>query len=275
MVNPLSWLRPLFAKQTPPGQAGQLNGYFAVGAERISGVVRAPFMAKGGTVDVQFVLRGVLVARCTAAFVIDHNCYEFALPGGGWFKLADVLDDSLEVHAIAPNGATGTLQPHGQTGLRAIREHLTESEDVLLDLTFGRDGTAAPHLREGWGKPEAAAAWTVGAESVLQFDAPAERGNYVLGLTATPFFAPPDVPRQEADVLLNEVYVTSFTYLRGGEQYHEVRIDPDLMASSPVATVRLRHLYAARPSDLGKPDNRLIALRVARLRLTRRAGTAD
>jgi hypothetical protein len=273
MFNPLNWFKRNKYADLPVNMLeGRLRGQFMVKGGLVKGWVSTQLLAPKGNVEVKFVRRGKVVAQCTAELHKERKRFEFQTDVGPWYDEADLLDDGLIVWAFTKEGATGTLSPHGQTQLSAIRAHLTGNMETAIDLTFGRNGNVQPFLGAGWAQPEPMAHWTSGKESVITLDRPEAPGTYTLRVTAGGFVNPPDLPRQEAEVLVNGAYVSNFVLEMMGDQHLETRIAGDVMAAAPKTTILFRHLHAASPSDFGKPDKRLLAMRVRRLMLVRLDG---
>jgi hypothetical protein len=72
-------------------------------------------------------------------------------------------------------------------------------------LTFGIDGTAAPHLLSGWSAPEPGYTWALGPESTLRIPLLPGAGDLLLDITLRPFMIPPHRMAQRVGLLANGV----------------------------------------------------------------------
>jgi hypothetical protein len=162
-----------------------------------------------------------------------------------------------------------TLRAAHALSLRAVDGRLVRPPPrsaARTELTFGREGNAAPCLGAGWSGPEAGFTWSIGERSVLTLDVPAEAGNYWLEMQVRPYIAPPLLPRQRLDVAVAGTWVHSFFALPRGEV--GCAVPGSLLAGRKSVEVLLAHPDAASPLLVaGERDERRLGVAFYRLTL--------
>jgi hypothetical protein len=134
------------------------------------------------------------------------------------------------------------------------------------ELTFGREGNAGPCLGAGWSGPEAGFTWAVGERSVLTVDVPGEAAEYWLEMEVRPYIAPPLLPRQRLDVIVEGNWINSFFPLTLGEL--GCVVPGHLVGGRKVAEIVVGHPHAASPALIaGERDDRRLAAAFFRLTL--------
>lgn len=134
------------------------------------------------------------------------------------------------------------------------------------ELTFGREGNAAPYLGRGWSGPEAGYQWAIGERSLVTIDVPGEAEEYWLEMDVAPYVKPPLLPRQRLDVLIDGTLVHSFVALPRGEV--GCVVPGDLVTGRPAIEVVLDHPHAASPMLVaGGHDDRRLGVSFRRLAL--------
>lgn len=282
MLNPLKWFRsePAEAKASEPtlsGLDGRLRGYFSVTGKTITGWVSTEFIRPEGAMEVEFRRGKEVLARTTAHPKSNGDMWRFVFTTetGPWYKEEELLDDTLVVHVDNGKGATGILTLDGETQIELIRGYMNDPDDVELDLSFARGGNARAHMGEGWAKSDPNWTWTDGRDSVLTFPTPARPGTYAFRFAAGAFVLQPDVPRQDSEVYFGDEYLTNVVQTVGNFRYHDVRIPANLLVGTQSFSLRFHHLFAARPSDFGRPITRLQAFRFRQATLIRMRGAKD
>lgn len=134
------------------------------------------------------------------------------------------------------------------------------------ELTFGLEGNAAPALGHGWSGPEPGYAWSVGERSLVTLPLPAGAEEYWLEMDVIPFVAPPLLPRQRLDVIVEGVIIASFDPLPRGVV---TGVIPGALARGRNAVeIVLNHPDAASPMLVaGGADDRRLAVSFRRISL--------
>ena len=151
----------------------------------------------------------------------------------------------------------------------AIEQRLIRPDSNRMrrtDLVFGREGNAGSALGPGWSGPEAGYTWAIGERSTLRLETPGEADEYWLEMAVTPYVAPPLIPRQRLDILIDGNWVHSFAELPRGEV--GCVIPGHLVAGRPVVTITVGHPHAASPMLVqGHRDDRRLGAAFHRLAL--------
>ena len=137
-----------------------------------------------------------------------------------------------------------------------------------VELQFGATGNATPFQGEGWSAPETGFTWAINARSRLAIDLPVPAGNdWWLEMDVVPFVAPPLLPAQSLDIVVNGTTVHRFDPLPRGEV--SCRIPADAVANLPVIDLGLEHPRAASPRKMaGHRDDRRLGVAFRTLSLT-------
>jgi hypothetical protein len=133
---------------------------------------------------------------------------------------------------------------------------------LLYDLKEGSvpDGM----LVEGWSVPEAQGTWTDGECAVLKLPRSVSRESYRLRLVLRPFLAPPKLPAQGFNLIVNgqvvgRAQISQFAVV-------EVSVPWDVLGHLPYVTIALETQDCAKPRDLiGIRDERRLALNVEQI----------
>jgi hypothetical protein len=134
------------------------------------------------------------------------------------------------------------------------------------ELTFGRQGNAAPCLGAGWSGPEAGFTWAIGERSELTIDSPGEAAEYWLEFEVRPYLAPPLLPRQRLDVAVEGTWVHTVFALPRGEV--GCVVPGHLVAGRKAVEIVLGHPHAASPMLVaGHHDDRRLGVAFYRLTL--------
>ena len=136
----------------------------------------------------------------------------------------------------------------------------------FVEIVFGKDGNAGAFTDAGWADPEDGFTWAIGERSVLRIPPPREAPSFHLKIEVAPFVAPPALPAQTQEIIINGEPVAVFNPLRHG---HSIATIPGPLVNRPEGlTIAFSHPRAARPSDLGLgADDRALAVSFRRLRL--------
>ena len=70
-------------------------------------------------------------------------------------------------------------------------------------ISFGRAGDSQDYAREGWAKPEEGSCWLVGGKATLSLQLPPNSKPRLVRALVYPFLAPPLLPRQRLQLLVN------------------------------------------------------------------------
>ncbi|MFO1026673.1 MAG: hypothetical protein U1E70_15990 [Acetobacteraceae bacterium] len=133
-----------------------------------------------------------------------------------------------------------------------------------VDLSFGTDGNARPHLGIGWSGPEAGYQWAVGERSLITLPNLGPAEEYWLEMDVIPYVSPPLLPRQRLDVSVNGSFVKSFDPAPRGQLY--CTIPGNLIADGEAVKLLLDHPFAASPILVaGGRDDRRLAFSFSRL----------
>jgi hypothetical protein len=136
---------------------------------------------------------------------------------------------------------------------------------LVLAIDFGLSGNSAKYLGRGWSSPEQDFCWTVGSESHLQLPQLESSAEYVLEVSVDPLLLPSRVTQQRLTVLLNGAEVGS-TALTHGRRI-ALRLPAALILQHTEASLTFNHPDAARPSEVGIPDSRQLAICFRQLKL--------
>jgi hypothetical protein len=136
-----------------------------------------------------------------------------------------------------------------------------------LILSFGLNGTAAEHLREGWSRPEPGYTWTQGTRASLELPCLAAASDYRLTFTTHLVFAPKARPWQRVAISANGHPLARLVV--GGRGAFDVWLPKDVVeAPGRPITLQLELPDAGRPVDFGSPtDTRMLGLGFSELRL--------
>ena len=262
-----------FGSRTDPGVVGALTGYFDVRSDRIAGNVDASMFDMKLGLEIEVRRRGQVIASCVATRSPQGHSFVFSLPMANRFTTAELIDETVEVHARNGRGDAGILTLDGATQLELVRAHLGVPSVTVIDLDLTQGGNAIPYLGEGWSAAERDFTWTDGLQSTVTFDAPSGTGNYALRVTAGPFLHLPEVTRQVMQVLINDVWVGRITLTDSFVQFSEIKMDAAVLQTAPRVTLQFRHENATRPCDVGaNKDSRRLAFHVKRITLVRLTG---
>ena len=137
-----------------------------------------------------------------------------------------------------------------------------------VELQFGAAGNAAPFQGEGWSTPETGFTWAINDRSRLAIDLPVPAANdWWLEMDVVPFEAPPLLPAQSLDIVVNGTTVHRFDPLLRGEV--SCRIPAEAVANRPVIDLGLEHPRAASPRKVaGHQDDRRLGMAFRTLSLT-------
>jgi hypothetical protein len=164
-------------------------------------------------------------------------------------------------HWIWLRTQTGLPESHGRLVATATQR------PGRTELTFGKEGDAAPALGYGWSGPEAGYQWSVNQRSMLTIDIPGQADEYWLEMDVKPFIRPPLLPRQRLDVRINETLVHSFDPVPAMEI--GCVVPGHLLAGRDQIEIVLDHPQAASPMLVaGETDDRRLGIAFRRLALT-------
>jgi hypothetical protein len=138
---------------------------------------------------------------------------------------------------------------------------------ALQDIRFGRGGNDRNYLGAGWSADENGWRWMTGERSEVIFSHPPDGAPaYVLEMEYSVFVAPPELPAQRLIVKLGEIVVFKERLTHAG--HTGFVIDAAALGDGPVR-LSFEHPDAAAPARHGQGgDQRLLSVRVARMRLT-------
>jgi hypothetical protein len=136
-----------------------------------------------------------------------------------------------------------------------------------VDLIFGIEGNARPHLGFGWSGAEAGYQWSVGERSLITLPTLGPAGEYWLEMDVLPYVVPPLLLRQRLDILINGTFVHSFDPLPRAAV--GCVIPGHLIGEADVVKIMLDHPFAASPILVaGGRDDRRLAVAFTRLSMT-------
>jgi hypothetical protein len=148
-----------------------------------------------------------------------------------------------------------------------IRPAMPTSVEVLFGV-----GERTPLRTEyGWSSPEVGFTWAIDDRSLLSLAPLAAAPNYWLEIDAMPFIAPPALPAQRLEILVNGEFVQSFDPLPDG--ICGCIIPGRLIGGRDHIDILLAHPRAARPTDLDAgADLRRLAILFRKVTLAGMAG---
>jgi hypothetical protein len=148
----------------------------------------------------------------------------------------------------------------------ALWRGASEDAPSFAEIVFGRDGNAGAFMGAGWATPEDGFTWTIGERSLLHIPPLREAPSYHLRIDASPYIAPPALPAQRLEIVVNDEPIAIFDPLKHG--YSTASISGPLINRPGSVTIAFSHPRAARPCDrdLGG-DDRALAIAFRRLRL--------
>jgi len=133
-----------------------------------------------------------------------------------------------------------------------------------VDLIFGVEGNARPHLGHGWSGPEAGYQWSVGERSLITLPNLGTGADYWLEMEVLPYVMPPLLPRQRLDILVNGTFVQSFDPVPRAAI--GCVIPSRLITAGEPVKIMLDHPFAASPILVaGGRDDRRLAVSFTRL----------
>jgi hypothetical protein len=136
-----------------------------------------------------------------------------------------------------------------------------------IEILFGAGRRTAHGNEYGWSDPEDGFTWAIGDRSLLCLPPLAAAPNYWLEIDAMPFTAPPALPAQRLEILVNGEFVREFESFPDG--IHGCAIPGRLIRGRDHIDILLAHPHATRPIDLNAgPDIRRLAILFRRLTLT-------
>jgi hypothetical protein len=136
-----------------------------------------------------------------------------------------------------------------------------------VDLIFGVEGNARPHLGYGWSGAESGYQWAVGERSLITLPNLGPAGDYWLEMDVQPYVVPPLLPRQRLEILVNGTFVHSFDPLPRAAV--ACAIPGRLIDEADVVKIMLDHPFAASPILVaGGRDDRRLAVAFTRLSMT-------
>jgi hypothetical protein len=140
---------------------------------------------------------------------------------------------------------------------------------LALSVKFGTGGQDLQHLSIGWSWPEDGFTWTVGEESLILLDRPAQAGDFMLEITGSPAVEAGFVAAQRVYVLVNRWYAGRFML----DRYDSLRcrFNWDVVRDHPRIAITLLLPDAYRPCDVDPKngDQRRLALAVTTIKLFR------
>jgi len=130
---------------------------------------------------------------------------------------------------------------------------------TILDLSFAISGNAEPYLGTGWSPAEEEFTWTEADDSLVYFPRPSGSGPFILRLWFGPCTTP-TVPQQTLEIYLNDSRIGGLNVGEDGPDECEFVLESSAFGSLSVATLRLHHPDAVRPSDhFDSDDTRRLA----------------
>jgi len=136
-----------------------------------------------------------------------------------------------------------------------------------IEILFGAGRRTAHGNEYGWSDPEDGFTWAIGDRSLLCLPPLAAAPNYWLEIDAMPFTAPPALPAQRLEILVNGEFVREFESFPDG--IHGCAIPGRLIRGRDHIDILLAHPHATRPIDLNAgPDIRRLAILFRRVTLT-------
>jgi hypothetical protein len=154
-------------------------------------------------------------------------------------------------------------EPEGQ---RVAAGRRLAAQTRRVDLSFGLEGNARPHLGVGWSGPEAGYQWAIGERSVVTLPGLGPADEFWVEMDVLPYLLPPLLPRQRLDISVNGRFVRSFDPLPRGAI--ACAIPGTLINGDDPIEVTLDHPFAASPILVaGGGDDRRLAISFTRLSL--------
>jgi hypothetical protein len=134
-----------------------------------------------------------------------------------------------------------------------------------FELGFGADGGSQHFTVSGWSDVEQRETWSVDGKSVLALPAPQSPAAHYLVMTLRPYIKPGILDAQRMRLAVNGAELARFRLSRPAAR--ACRIPWHLIEGRATLDIRLDFPDAARPSDFGCQDGRLLGAAFARLRL--------
>jgi hypothetical protein len=191
----------------------------------------------------------------------------------GSSTLLGSIDVGEAAHVIDPSRFLSGLTAASEAG--PIREggcQVVDGEAVptlltspVLDIRFGREGSAKPYCREGWNRPQREHRWSLGRECSIILPANAlPRCDLWLLIEGLGHVLPPHMPTRPLTVRVNGTAVGSTELLAHPRILFLV--PAARLAEAAEVHLTFEHPICPRPADLvGSPDERPIGLGFKRL----------
>ncbi len=130
---------------------------------------------------------------------------------------------------------------------------------AILELSFASTGNVEPYLGDGWSDAEDELTWTEDDDSVVYVPRPTGAGPFLLRLSFGACTAP-KIPRQRLEVYLNDSRIGALDVDEDGPEECEFVLEASAFGGLSIATLRLHHPDALRPSDhFDSDDTRRLA----------------
>ena len=144
---------------------------------------------------------------------------------------------------------------------------------AAVEIVFGLQGNGSGHTQYGWSPAEDHHTFAIDNHSLLTLPPPAEAPEYRLEMDMSPFIAPPDLPSQRLEVIVNGEPVRTFDPVEHGISVCSV--PGRLVNGHDRVDILLTHPQATRPVDVNQGnDTRRLAIMFRRLTLAGVSETA-
>ena len=143
----------------------------------------------------------------------------------------------------------------------------TAAAPASIEIVFGAGGNAGGYTQFGWSPAEEKHTFATDERSLLTFAPPADAPEYRLEMDIAPFIAPPALPSQRLEVMVNGELVRTLDPVPSGVAV--CTVPRRLLHGHDRVDILLIHPRATRPRDVDvSPDTRRLAVMFRRLRLT-------
>jgi hypothetical protein len=139
---------------------------------------------------------------------------------------------------------------------------------VALAIEFSGSGNSGSYCAVGWSAPEQGWQWAVGPEASMLVPRPDRPGDYLLTVELRPFLARPHLLRQRMTIEVNGVSLASFEAGNPEPSVRSCIVPSEVVAKDRELAITFLTPDAARPADLGLPDNRKLSFAFHTLTLT-------
>jgi hypothetical protein len=139
---------------------------------------------------------------------------------------------------------------------------------AALAIEFSSAGNSGSYCAVGWSAPEQGWQWAVGPEARMLVPRPERPGDYLLTVKLRPFLAQPHLPRQRMTIEVNGVPLASFEAGNPEPSVRSCIVPSEIVTKDRELAITFLTPDAARPADLGLPDNRKLSFAFHTLTLT-------